>query len=97
MALKRLEEELVVPGIGVAALLNVVVGGVDLGAGELHTILDEGKKREIPSEIIDERKIISIQTKGCMSRFCPGAPYKCIHSLEWITVSMGSSLPTENF
>ncbi len=47
MALKRLEEELVVPGIGVAALLNVVVGGVDLGAGELHTILGKGKKREI--------------------------------------------------
>ena len=52
MALKRLEEELVVPGIGVAALLNVVVGGVDLGAGELHTILDEGKKREITSEML---------------------------------------------
>jgi hypothetical protein len=41
--LKGLQEELVVPGVGVAVVLNVVEGSVDLRALELHPVLGKGE------------------------------------------------------
>jgi hypothetical protein len=42
MLLEGLQEEFVVPSIGIAAVVDLVVGGVDFGRGKFLTVL---KKR----------------------------------------------------
>ncbi len=39
MLLEGLQEELIIPGVGIAALVYLVVGGVDFGRGKFLTVL----------------------------------------------------------
>jgi hypothetical protein len=42
MFLEGLQEELVIPGVGIAAVVDLVVGGVDFGRGKFLTVLKKG-------------------------------------------------------
>jgi hypothetical protein len=42
MLLEGLQEELIVPGIGIAAVIDLVVGGVDFGRRKFLTVLKKG-------------------------------------------------------
>jgi hypothetical protein len=42
MLLEGFQEEFVIPGVGIAAVVDLVVGGVDFGRGKFLTVLKKG-------------------------------------------------------
>jgi hypothetical protein len=78
MLLEGLQEELVISGVGIAAVVYLVVGGVDFGRGKFLPVL----KKEVEITKLRSKKFLKISVLASV--------WKCSHFFFFFHVSIFS-------